>query len=68
MKMVKSLEESGLVIKGISETIKNEAKDQKGGIFPIWIGTLAASILGNALTGKGVIRAGEGVIKAVQNF
>ena len=59
MKIVKSLEESGLLIKGISETIKNEAKVQKGGFLPMILGTLAASILGNALTGKGVIRAGK---------
>ena len=57
MKIVKSLEESGLLIKGISETIKNEAKEQKGGFLPILLKTLAASTLGNALTGKGVIRA-----------
>ena len=68
MKIVKSLEESGLLIKGISETIKNETKEQKGGILPIFLGTLATSILGNALTGKVVIRADEGVIRASQNF
>ena len=54
--------------KGISETIKNDTKEQKGGFFPILLGTLDASILGNALTGKGVIRAGEGAIKVGQNF
>ena len=59
MKIVKSLKESGLLIKGISETIKKEAKVQKGGFLPVILETLAASILGNALTGKGVIRAGE---------
>ena len=57
MKIVKSLEESGLLIKGVNETIKNEAKEQKGGFLPVLLATLAASILGNALTGKGVIRA-----------
>ena len=50
MKIVKSLEESGLSIKGVSETIKN--------------GTLALSMLGSTLTGRGVIRAGEGAIRA----
>ena len=59
MKIVKSLKESGLLIKGISETIKKEAKVQKGGFLPMILETLAASILGNALTGKGVIRASE---------
>ena len=54
MKIVKSLEESGLLIKGISETIKNEAKERKGGFLSMLFGTLAARILGNTLTGKGV--------------
>ena len=58
MKIVKSIEEAGLLIKGISETIKNEAKEQ-GGFRPMLLGTLATSILANALTGKGVIRAGK---------
>ena len=49
MKIVQSLEESGLLIKGISETIKNEAKEQKYRFLPMLWGTLAASILGNAL-------------------
>ena len=57
MKIVKSL-------KGISETIKNEEKEQKGGFFPILLGTLAASILGKALTGRGVIMANEGAVRA----
>ena len=59
MKIVKSLEESGLLVKGISETIKNETKEQKGGFVPLLLGTLAASLLGSVLTGKGVIRGGE---------
>ena len=68
MKIVKSLYEPGLLIKGISETIKNEAK-QKKGVFPsLLLGTLTASILGNALSGRGVIRASEGVIRAGQHF
>ena len=68
MKEVKSLEESGLLIKGISETIKNEAKEQKEGFLPMLFGTLAGSILGSALRGRGVIRAGKGVIRAGQHF
>ena len=59
MKIVKSLEELGLLIKGISETIKNEAKEQKGRFLSMLLGTLVASVLGNALAGKGLIRAGE---------
>ena len=61
MKIVKSLEESGLIIKGIGETIKNETKDQKG-FLPMLLGTLAASTLESALTGRAVIRAGEGTV------
>ena len=49
MKMVISLEESGLLVNGINETIRNEKKRTKGGFFPMLFGTLAASILGNAL-------------------
>ena len=64
MKIVTSLEESGFLIKGISETIKNEAKEQKGGLHSMLLGTLAASMLQSALTGKGVIRAIEGTIRA----
>ena len=68
MKTVKSLEESGLLIKGISQTIKNEAKEQKLGFLPMLLGTFAASMLGSALTGRGVIRVGEGTIRAGENF
>ena len=48
MKILKSLEESGLLVKGISETIKNETKEQKGRFLPMLLGTLAASLLGSA--------------------
>ena len=68
MKIVKLLEESGLLIKGISERIKTEAKEQKGGLITMLLGALAASILGNASSGRGVIRAGKGVIRAGQSF
>ena len=64
MKIIKSLEESGLLIKGVSETIQNESKEQKGGFLSMLLGTLGASLLGNLLTGKGTIRAGQGTIKA----
>ena len=68
MKIVKSLEESGLLVKRISETIKNETKKQKGRFLPMLLGTLATSLLENALTGKRVIRASGGVIRAGQDF
>ena len=68
IEIVTSLEESELLIKGISETNRNETKEQKGGLLSMLLGTLAASMLGSALTGRGVIRAGEGTIKAGRNF
>ena len=59
LKVVESLEDSGLLFEGVSETIKNEAKEQKGGFLSMLLGTLGASLLGNMLADKGVIRAGE---------
>ena len=68
MKIVKLLQESRLLIKGISQIIKNEAKEKKDRFLKISLGTLSASILANALTENGVIRAGERVIRAGQNL
>ena len=59
MKIIKSLEESGLLIKGVSKAIKNEAKEQKGGFLRMLLGTLGAILLWNKLTGKGTIRASQ---------
>ena len=59
MKIVKSFEESRLLIKGINETIKNKTKEQKNRFLPMLFGKLAAGILGNELKGEGVIRAGQ---------
>ena len=70
METIKLLEESFLWVKGISETIINEAKEETGAILKIFLATLAVSILGNMLVVKpkisewGVIAAGEGVIGA----
>ena len=64
LKIVKSLENSGLLLKGVSETIQHEAEEQKGGFLSMLLGTLGASLLGDILSGKGVIRAGEGTIRA----
>ena len=64
LKIVKSFKESGLLIKGVRETIKNEAKEQKGRFISMLLGTLGASLLGNLLTGKCTITAGEGTIRA----
>ena len=60
LKIVKSLENSGLLLKGVSETIQHEAKEQRGGFLSMLLGTLGASLLGDILSGKGVIRAGYG--------
>ena len=56
MKTVKSSDESGWLIKIISEIVKNETKEQKGGLLGMILGTLAASLLGNMLGGKGLVR------------
>ena len=63
LEIVRSLEYSGLLLKTVSETIKNEAKEEKGEFISMLLGTLGGSLLGNMLTGKGVIRAGEGTAR-----
>ena len=68
MKIIRSLEGSRLLIKDVSEIIEDEAKEQKGGLFSTLLGALGASLLGNLLTGKGTIKAGEDTIRAGQNF
>ena len=60
MKIVQVLEDSNILLKGVTKTIKNEAKEQKGGFLNMLLGTLGASLLGNLLTGKGIVRAGSG--------
>ena len=68
MKIVKSFGESVLLIRDLSKTIKNEAKEQKGRFLKILLGTLCASLLGNLLTDKGIIRAGEDRLEQVRYF
>ena len=68
MKIVKSYEESGLLIKGICETIKNEPKEQEVGLHSKLLGTLAANLWGNAIRGRGVISASKDTIGASENF
>ena len=55
IKMVKSLEDSGLLLKRVTETVQNEVKEQKGRFLIMLLGTLGASLLGNILSGKGAI-------------
>ena len=68
LKIVKYLENSVVLLKGISETIQYKAKEQRGGFISMLLGTLGASLLGNViskgLSGKGVIIAGEGTVRA----
>ena len=66
MKIVKSLEESGLLIKVVSETIKNEAKEQKDGFLSMLLGTLDASLLGNLLRGRDTIRPDKARLEQVK--
>ena len=60
MKVIQALEDSGILLKGVSETIKNEVRSQKGSTLGMILGTIADSLLGNLLTGKGVYRTGYG--------
>ena len=65
IKIIKALEDSGILLKGVSKTIENETKEQKGGFLSMLLGTLGASLLGNSLTGgKGIMRAGNGIVRA----
>ena len=65
MKIIKALENSGILLKGVSKTIKNETKEQRGGFLIMLRGTLGASLLGNLLTGgKDIMRAGDGIVRA----
>ena len=64
IKKVKSLEDSGLLLKGVTESVQNEIKKQKSGFLSMLLGTLGASLLGNLLNGKGIHRAGEGIVRA----
>ena len=60
MKIIQALEDSNILLKGVTKTIKNEAKEQKGRFLSMLLDTLGASLLGNLLTEKGILRAGSG--------
>ena len=60
IKIVKSLEDSGLLLKRVSKTVQNEAKEQKGEFLSMLLGTLGAGLLGNILAGQGINREGKG--------
>ena len=60
MKIVQALEDSNILLKGVTKTIKSETKEQKGGFLSMLLGTLGANLLGNLLAGQGIVRAGSG--------
>ena len=70
MKIIQALEDSNILLKGANKTIENETKKQKGGFFSMLLGTLGASLLGNLLAAKGIVRAssgnkkGKGIVRA----
>ena len=64
IKIIEALENSGILLKGVTKTIENETKEQRGEFLSMLLGTLGASLLGNLLTGKGMMRAGEGIVTA----
>ena len=65
MKVIEALENSGILLKGVSKTVENENKEQRGGFLSMLLGTLGASLLGNLLTGgKGIVRVGDGIVRA----
>ena len=60
MKIVQAHEDPNILLKGVTKTISNETKEQKRGFLSMLLGTLGASLLGNILAGKGIVRAGYG--------
>ena len=64
MKIIEALENSGILLKGVTKTIENESKEHRGGFLSMLLGTLGASLLGNLLSGKGLARAGEVIVRA----
>ena len=63
MKIIQSIEDSNILLKGVTKTIQNETQEQKGRFLSMLLGTLRASLLANLLTGKGIVRAGSGYKK-----
>ena len=63
IKIIKELENSDILLKGVSKTIENEIKKQRG-FLSMLLGTLGATLLGDLLTGKGIMSAGDGIVRA----
>ena len=68
MKLTKSLKDAALLIKGVTETVENEIKEQKERFFAMVVTTLASSLLESILSGKGVIRADKRTIRTGQGY
>ena len=68
IKIVKFLEDSGLLLKGVTESVQNEVNEQKGGFLSALLGTLGASLLGNLLSGKGINKKGDGIQRASEGI
>ena len=64
MKITEALENSGILLKGVSKTVENETKEQRGGFLGMLLGTLGVSLLDNLLTGKVIMRVGDGIVHA----
>ena len=60
MKIAQALEDSTILLKGVTKTVKNETKEQKGGFLGTLVGTLGSLLLGNFLSAKGIVKAGSG--------
>ena len=60
MKIVQALEDSNILLKAVTKTIKNETQEQNGEFLSMLLRTLGASLLWNLLSGKGIVRAGSG--------
>ena len=67
IKIIKSLEDSGLLLKRVTETVQNEIKEQKGGFLSMLLSTLGPSLLGNLLTGKGAVATSHRVVNKKGN-
>ena len=64
MKIVRAFEDSNILLKGVTKTIKNETKEQKEDFLRLFLGNLGASLLGDLSSGKGTVRVGEGIVRA----
>ena len=60
IKIIQVLEDCNILLKGVTKTIKNETKEEKGGFLSMLLGTLGISLFGNLLARKGIVRAGSG--------